>query len=162
MMMREGSKNNSVEPVLPLRQNLPKPRMSFYCNSSRLSSDVDSPENQHEPEPKRRGRPRGSKNRRGRVSSQTVVVKSSPPSHQPLHATGQGTNPPQLPEVTAQNQQYYEFQWRVLNLCAEFYGAAEELVVSVNLVRLVSTKFIYCSERDPGPSHCPMLPDGSQ
>ncbi|KAJ4478566.1 hypothetical protein C8R41DRAFT_512761 [Lentinula lateritia] len=87
-----------------------------------------APENQHEPEPKRRGRPRGSKNRRGRVSSQTVVVKSSPPSHQPLHATGQGTNPPQLPEVTAQNQQYYEFQWRVLNLCAEFYGAAEELV----------------------------------
>ncbi|KAJ3855129.1 hypothetical protein EV368DRAFT_79946 [Lentinula lateritia] len=82
-------------------------------------------EHQHEPEPKRRGRPRGSKNRRGRVSSQTV--KSSPPSHQSLHATGQGTNPPQLPEVTAQNQQYYEFQWRVLNLCAEFYGAAEEL-----------------------------------
>ncbi|KAJ4480010.1 hypothetical protein J3R30DRAFT_3656940 [Lentinula aciculospora] len=83
-------------------------------------------EHQHEPEPKRRGRPRGSKNRRGRVSSQTI--KASPPSHQPLHATGQGTNPPQLPEVTAQNQQYYEFQWRVLNLCAEFYGAAEELV----------------------------------
>ncbi|KAJ3744155.1 hypothetical protein DFH05DRAFT_1494106 [Lentinula detonsa] len=80
----------------------------------------------HEPEPRRRGRPKGSKNRRGRISSQTV--KSSPPSHQQLHATGQGTNPPQLPEVTAQNQQYYEFQWRVLNLCAEFYGAAEELV----------------------------------
>ena len=32
--------------------------------------------------------------------------------------------------MNAQNQQYYEFQWRVLNLCAEFYGAAEELVVS--------------------------------
>jgi hypothetical protein len=31
--------------------------------------------------------------------------------------------------MNAQNQQYYEFQWRVLNLCAEFYGAAEELVV---------------------------------
>jgi hypothetical protein len=79
-----------------------------------------------EPEPRRRGRPRGSKNRRNRVAS-TPAVKS-PPSHQPLNTTAQGTAPPQLPEVTAQNQQYYEFQWRVLNLCAEFYGAAEELL----------------------------------
>lgn len=31
--------------------------------------------------------------------------------------------------MPAQNQQYYEFQWRVLNLCSEFYGAAEELIV---------------------------------
>jgi len=38
--------------------------------------------------------------------------------------------PPQLPEVTPHNQMYYEFQWRVLNLCSEFYGAAEELIVS--------------------------------
>jgi hypothetical protein len=39
--------------------------------------------------------------------------------------------PPLRSGVTAQNQQYYEFQWRLLNLCAEFYGAAEELVVRV-------------------------------
>ena len=41
--------------------------------------------------------------------------------------------------MNAQNQQYYEFQWRVLNLCAEFYGAAEELVVT-NLFRLILEK----------------------
>lgn len=40
--------------------------------------------------------------------------------------------------VNAQNQQYYEFQWRVLNLCAEFYGAAEELVVSRLLIIFMS------------------------
>lgn len=50
-------------------------------------------------------------------------------SHPPLHPSGPGTAPPQHPDVNAQNQQYYEFQWRVLNLCAEFYNAAEELVV---------------------------------
>ncbi|KAJ3829891.1 hypothetical protein EV361DRAFT_899735 [Lentinula raphanica] len=82
-----------------------------------------APDQPHEP--RRRGRPRGSKNRRGRISSQNAKPS---PTHQQLHTTNQGSNPPQLPEVTAQNQQYYEFQWRVLNLCAEFYGAAEELV----------------------------------
>ncbi|KAF5392205.1 hypothetical protein D9757_001439 [Collybiopsis confluens] len=86
------------------------------------------PASNQEHEPRRRGRPKGSKNRRNRVSSGQSPVKSSPPRHQPLTSPGQGTNPPQLPEVTAQNQQYYEFQWRVLNLCAEFYGAAEELL----------------------------------
>lgn len=45
-----------------------------------------------------------------------------------------GVAPPQHPDVNAHNQQYYEFQWRVLNLCAEFYGAAEELVVSKFLI----------------------------
>lgn len=30
-----------------------------------------------------------------------------------------------------QNQQFYEFQWRALNLCSEFYNAAEELIVSL-------------------------------
>ncbi|KIK62439.1 hypothetical protein GYMLUDRAFT_58205 [Collybiopsis luxurians FD-317 M1] len=87
----------------------------------------NQPPSTQEHEPRRRGRPRGSKNRRNRVSNTQTPVKSSPPSHQPLNLPGQGTAPPQLP-VTAQNQQYYEFQWRVLNLCAEFYGAAEELV----------------------------------
>ena len=31
--------------------------------------------------------------------------------------------------MSQQNQQFYEFQWRALNLCSEFYNAAEELVV---------------------------------
>ena len=43
-------------------------------------------------------------------------------------------SPPQHPDVNAHNQQYYEFQWRVLNLCGEFYGAAEELVVRISLL----------------------------
>lgn len=39
--------------------------------------------------------------------------------------------------MPAQNQQYYEFQWRVLNLCSEFYGAAEELIVCESLLKLL-------------------------
>ncbi|KAK0204532.1 hypothetical protein DFS33DRAFT_1486791 [Desarmillaria ectypa] len=87
---------------------------------------------QYEPEQKRRpGRPRGSKNRRNR-SSQPPSKPVIQYSHPPLHPTGPGTAPPQHPDVNAQNQQYYEFQWRVLNLCAEFYNAAEELVKGAN------------------------------
>ncbi|KAF9266474.1 hypothetical protein L218DRAFT_896525 [Marasmius fiardii PR-910] len=84
-----------------------------------------TPSGQHEPETKRRpGRPRGSKNRKARGSTHQV-----PPAKTPQYGQAPTqTNPPQLPEVNASNQQYYEFQWRVLNLCAEFYGAAEELV----------------------------------
>ncbi|KAG7089923.1 hypothetical protein E1B28_011555 [Marasmius oreades] len=80
---------------------------------------------QHEPEAKRRpGRPRGSKNRKARGTTHQTTSAKAP---QYVQAPTQ-TTPPQLPEVNASNQQYYEFQWRVLNLCAEFYGAAEELV----------------------------------
>ncbi|KAJ6608694.1 hypothetical protein B0H10DRAFT_2067042 [Mycena sp. CBHHK59/15] len=80
-----------------------------------------------EPDPggkRRPGRPRGSKNRR-------PLPTAAPTAPKPVSASypkGSGTAPPQLPDVNSQNQQYYEFQWRVLNLCAEFYGAAEELV----------------------------------
>ncbi|KAK7044100.1 hypothetical protein VNI00_007816 [Paramarasmius palmivorus] len=87
---------------------------------------VGSAENAaHHPEheaKRRPGRPRGSKNRKARVSGASTIppTKTSNP---------QQHNPPQLPEVNSSNQQYYEFQWRVLNLCAEFYGAAEELVM---------------------------------
>ncbi|KAJ7760737.1 hypothetical protein DFH07DRAFT_939951 [Mycena maculata] len=78
-----------------------------------------------EPDPggkRRPGRPRGSKNRK--------IQSTSGPADAAVaaHPTGTGSTPPQLPEVNPQNQQYYEFQWRVLNLCAEFYGAAEELM----------------------------------
>lgn len=74
-----------------------------------------------EPERKRRpGRPRGSKNRKPRVGSSR---------HEGLYYQGQpSVGPPHLSDINPQNHQYYEFQWRVLNLCAEFYGAAEELV----------------------------------
>ncbi|KAF5359834.1 hypothetical protein D9756_003245 [Leucocoprinus leucothites] len=77
-----------------------------------------------EPERKRRpGRPRGSKNRKPRVGSSRQEGS--------FYYQGQlqaSTGPPHLSDINPQNQQYYEFQWRVLNLCAEFYGAAEELV----------------------------------
>lgn len=80
------------------------------------------------PPPKRRpGRPRGSKNRsKGKSVEATsaTIIPASSNQQQPSAPTN----------VNPQNQQYYEFQWRVLNLCAEFYGAAEELVVSFSLM----------------------------
>ncbi|KAJ7645387.1 hypothetical protein B0H17DRAFT_1104084 [Mycena rosella] len=81
-----------------------------------------------EPDPggkRRPGRPRGSKNRKIQSPPGPAPPK---PDALSSHPTGTGSAPPQLPDVNSQNQQYYEFQWRVLNLCAEFYGAAEELV----------------------------------
>ncbi|KAH9998802.1 hypothetical protein BJV74DRAFT_986621 [Russula compacta] len=77
----------------------------------------DSPEQKRRP-----GRPKGSRNRKPRESA-----GSAGKSQFPSYPISQGGAPP-LPGVTAQNQQYYEFQWRVLNLCSEFYGAAEELI----------------------------------
>ncbi|KAI9457197.1 hypothetical protein F5148DRAFT_1322656 [Russula earlei] len=81
------------------------------------SHGTDTPEQKRRP-----GRPKGSRNRKPRENS-GPAGKSQFPSY-PI---SQGGAPP-LPGVTAQNQQYYEFQWRVLNLCSEFYGAAEELI----------------------------------
>ncbi|KAJ2926832.1 hypothetical protein H1R20_g10276, partial [Candolleomyces eurysporus] len=75
----------------------------------------------HTGEKRRPGRPRGSKNRKPRAPRDTN-------SSAPAGVTG----PPPHPDINSQNQQYYEFQWRILNLCAEFYGAAEELVKTTN------------------------------
>lgn len=64
--------------------------------------------------------------------------------------------------MNAQNQQYYEFQWRVLNLCAEFYGAAEELVVSY-LSFLYYRHFVNnLIERDGSPRRRSVLSYGSR
>jgi hypothetical protein len=38
-----------------------------------------------------------------------------------------------LPEVNEHNERYYEFQWRILNLCSEFYAAADEILVGTGL-----------------------------
>ncbi|KAF7312056.1 hypothetical protein MIND_00217700 [Mycena indigotica] len=83
-------------------------------------------------EKRKPGRPKGSK-------SKKVTVASDPPttpdtSNQTIVETSTAgkdasTDASPLP-VNAQNKQYYEFQWRILNLCHEFYGAAEELVKS--------------------------------
>lgn len=74
----------------------------------------------HTGEKRRPGRPRGSKNRKPRAPRDRETNSVAP-----VAVTG----PPPHPDINSQNQQYYEFQWRILNLCAEFYGAAEELVV---------------------------------
>jgi hypothetical protein len=86
------------------------------------------------PEQKRRpGRPRGSKNRRPRIGSAKHETQFYYQSQNTSQTTATPSGPPTHPNITPQNQQYYEFQWRVLNLCAEFYGAAEELVVRIFL-----------------------------
>lgn len=88
-------------------------------NTSQTSQDAQEPERKRRP-----GRPRGSKNRKPRVGSSKQEGG--------FYYQGQlqsSAGPPHLSDINPQNQQYYEFQWRVLNLCAEFYGAAEELVV---------------------------------
>ncbi|GLB40140.1 hypothetical protein LshimejAT787_0800110 [Lyophyllum shimeji] len=77
------------------------------------------PQDNSQEQKRRPGRPRGSKNRKPRVGSAAIKPETN------FYA---GVTPPRHPDVNAHNQQYYEFQWRVLNLCAEFYGAAEELV----------------------------------
>ncbi|KAL4072539.1 hypothetical protein V8B97DRAFT_1844827, partial [Scleroderma yunnanense] len=95
---------------------------------------------------RRPGRPRGSKNRRPRASgpdaSNTQPAAARPSTSQ--HGFYQYSTPPAPGEVHPHNQQYYEFQWRVLNLCAEFYGAAEELVKATPSVVITQ-----CYQMDP-------------
>lgn len=110
-------------------------------------------------EPKRRpGRPRGSKNRRPRGSD-----PQRPPTGQ--HGFYQYSVPPAPGESHPHNQQYYEFQRRVLKLCANFYGAAEELVVSCspphNLMPLDPHFTVYL-ESHAISCHCTVLSDGSE
>ncbi|KAJ3515901.1 hypothetical protein NLJ89_g1467 [Agrocybe chaxingu] len=107
------------------RPTSPKPSSSV---GARASSHAPTHEEQATPAPeqkRRPGRPRGSKNRRPRVGS---AKHESQFQASAASTTPAATGPPSHPNITPQNQQYYEFQWRVLNLCAEFYGAAEELV----------------------------------
>lgn len=100
-----------------------------------IPPQLSGPQTSEDVERKRRpGRPRGSKNRRIRssgaerdASSASTAVAKHPTA---THGFYQYSAPPAPGEVHPHNQQYYEFQWRVLNLCAEFYGAAEELIVS--------------------------------
>jgi hypothetical protein len=68
------------------------------------------------------------------------------------------------PEVNAQNHQYYEFQWRMLTLCAEFYSAAEELLVRFRTLRVIKqrrlTRFDNV-EKHSSPRSSSMLSNGS-
>ena len=101
------------------------------------SNDPDSPQNKRRP-----GRPKGSRNRKPRESG-------GKPQHAFHNYPPPPAGAPTLPGVTPQNQQYYEFQWRVLNLCSEFYGAAEELVVSASSQRRTISFLTHRLHRKP-------------
>ncbi|TBU49829.1 hypothetical protein BD309DRAFT_986211 [Dichomitus squalens] len=75
-------------------------------------------------EKRKPGRPRGSRNRKPRVSSGSATKAPANSQHPGFYQY------PPAPDknISQQNQQFYEFQWRALNLCSEFYNAAEELV----------------------------------
>ncbi|KAF9443755.1 hypothetical protein P691DRAFT_808355 [Macrolepiota fuliginosa MF-IS2] len=99
-------------------QNSAEDSRTSQQNAAQTGQDAQEPERKRRP-----GRPRGSKNRKPRVGSSRQEGS--------FYYQGQlqsSAGPPHLSDINPQNQQYYEFQWRVLNLCAEFYGAAEELV----------------------------------
>ncbi|KDR79008.1 hypothetical protein GALMADRAFT_154888 [Galerina marginata CBS 339.88] len=107
----------------------PRPSSSTVPQTSNNRTPQEEPTSPVPEQKRRPGRPRGSKNRRPRVGSAkhetTFYYQGQTPSQT---ASATPSVPPQHPNIGLQNQQYYEFQWRVLNLCAEFYGAAEELV----------------------------------
>ncbi|PSR72947.1 hypothetical protein PHLCEN_2v11184 [Hermanssonia centrifuga] len=71
------------------------------------------------------GRPRGSRNRKPRAPANSSTKAPANSQHPGFYQY-----PPAPAGAVAQNQQFYEFQWRALNLCSEFYNAAEELIVS--------------------------------
>ncbi|KAF7317054.1 hypothetical protein HMN09_00440000 [Mycena chlorophos] len=135
-------------PALPTSAPHPK-RPDEPPASTEMTPDVV-------PEKRKPGRPKGSKNKKP-LSGPPATVPNSPvppvssPGISTRSAVATPTNnakekevaeaaapvptpvPTAIPsahQVNAQNQQYYEFQWRMLNLCHEFYGAAEELVKS--------------------------------
>lgn len=78
-------------------------------------------------EKRKPGRPRGSRNRKPRAPANTPANPSKAPTN--TQHPGFYSYPPAPGGQAAQNQQFYEFQWRALNLCSEFYNAAEELIV---------------------------------
>ncbi|CAK5276134.1 unnamed protein product [Mycena citricolor] len=105
------------------------PSVASVAEGTPVSHDASSVT---EPPAKRRpGRPKGS-----RVKKDSAKAVATP----------------SLPEVNAQNQQYYEFQWRMLNLCAEFYGAAEELVKSTPPLVIAQ-----CYQMGPGTPMDPLV-----
>lgn len=93
--------------------------------------NTQAPANEDGNEKRKPGRPRGSRNRKPRVSAGSATKAPANTQHPGFYQypPAPGTN------MSQQNQQFYEFQWRALNLCSEFYNAAEELVVSTRLVQ---------------------------
>ena len=86
-------------------------------------------------EKRKPGRPRGSRNRKPRASTGSATKAPANTQHPGFYQypPAPGAN------MSQQNQQFYEFQWRALNLCSEFYNAAEELIVSATAFAIRAT-----------------------
>ncbi|THH28013.1 hypothetical protein EUX98_g6179 [Antrodiella citrinella] len=91
------------------------------------STDADGAEK------RKPGRPRGSRNRKPRAAPGTASTPTTS-SKAPVNSQHPGFYQYPPAPAHAQNQQFYEFQWRALNLCSEFYNAAEELVKAASPV----------------------------
>ncbi len=116
-------------------------RSPYYCRTANAQGQVII---QEQPQQRRRpGRPKGSKNKRPRFELAVANKANYPPGQYFHYPPPPGTipmqpHPPPHPFVlpAAPNssepgsQQFYDFQWRVLTLCTEFYNAADELIVS--------------------------------
>ncbi|EPT05657.1 hypothetical protein FOMPIDRAFT_1027249 [Fomitopsis schrenkii] len=93
------------------------------------------------------GRPRGSRNRKPKTSSSTFSAVTTPAPKPPPNTYHPGfyQYPPAPGSNVNPNQQFYEFQWRALNLCSEFYNAAEELVKAASPIVIAQ-----CYQMGPG------------
>lgn len=79
------------------------------------------------------GRPKGSRS----------TKKPNSKAAGSMHNFSQYPPPPVIPQEAGlhqQHQEYYKFQWRTLNLCAEFYSAAEELIVRSHQTLLLALR----------------------
>ncbi|KAF7796000.1 hypothetical protein EIP86_007169 [Pleurotus ostreatoroseus] len=92
------------------------------------------------------GRPRGSRNRKPRAPPSTSTKAPSNSQHPGFYQY-----PPPPAGTTAPNQAFYEFQWRALNLCSEFYNAAEELIKAASPIVISQ-----CYQLGPGTKIDPM------
>ncbi|KAH9928645.1 uncharacterized protein B0H18DRAFT_953885 [Fomitopsis serialis] len=89
------------------------------------------------------GRPRGSRNRKPKTFN--AVTQPAPKAPLNSHHPGFYQYPPAPGSTVNPNQQFYEFQWRALNLCSEFYNAAEELVKAASPIVISQ-----CYQMGPG------------
>ena len=100
------------------------------------------------------GRPKGSRS----------TKKPNSKAAGSMHNFSQYPPPPAIPQEAGlhqQHQEYYKFQWRTLNLCAEFYSAAEELIVRPPTFPSPSrTHPDHLAERNSAPRHRTMLSNG--
>lgn len=109
------------------------------------SSDPKSAQPDGEVKSKRGpGRPKGSRSTKKPNSKATGN----------MHNFSQYPPPPTIPQEAGLHQQhhgYFEFQWRTLNLCAEFYSAAEELIKGTTPLVIAQ-----CYQMGPGAKFDPL------